>query len=76
MTLALGADTSINDVDEFPYAIYYQSESSKIRRPLIVRSQLCVPTPQFEPEPESHNWCKVNCLKYPPNCPKENCTCM
>lgn len=69
------ADTSINSIEEFPYAIYFK-DASEVRRPLVVRSQVCVPTPAFEKTPDSVNWCKVNCLKYPPNCPEANCSCI
>ena len=36
---------------------------------------MCEPTLAFEDEPDSEEWCKFNCMKYPPNCPESKCKC-
>ncbi|KAF9824132.1 hypothetical protein SFRURICE_002253 [Spodoptera frugiperda] len=43
--------------------------------PPIIRDQVCVPTRSFSRLPGMLSWCQTNCLRYPPNCPEELCTC-
>lgn len=40
-----------------------------------MRSQVCLPTKAYEEMPIMYDWCKENCLSYPPNCDPEFCTC-
>lgn len=61
--------------DEYPHAIYVKDPILG-RKALKVKSQVCLPTPAFQKKPHAEDWCKINCLKYPPNCPKSRCTCL
>ncbi|XP_011308725.1 uncharacterized protein [Fopius arisanus] len=59
-----------------PFVLYYQDyrlENQVV--PLIIRSQLCVPHNQYRFIPGMDNWCQTNCLRYPPHCPMDICTC-
>ncbi|XP_037775664.1 LOW QUALITY PROTEIN: uncharacterized protein LOC119572628, partial [Penaeus monodon] len=81
-----GYPSESNQVDN-PWALYFRGsfpgipQDSKDQRPgglkpLIIRSQVCLP---IEPLREVHSlqeWCKTNCLKYPPNCDPEICKCV
>lgn len=68
---------------DIPSAIYLRDKTSPTgRRPLINRYQVCVGTKQYENSTamDSYStamddWCQKNCLSYPPNCPKDMCTC-
>jgi len=61
---------------DIPSAIYVRDKTAPTgRRPLINRYQVCVPTRQYENETSMYDWCQKNCLSYPPNCPKDRCTC-
>ncbi|XP_076039285.1 uncharacterized protein LOC143024375 [Oratosquilla oratoria] len=45
-------------------------------KPLVVRSQLCIPMGQYKNVPFMKDWCRTNCLKYPPNCHPKVCKCV
>jgi len=42
----------------------------------VVRSQVCVPRKEYSHLAKMRHWCKVNCLKYEPNCDPAKCTCL
>ena len=66
-----------NEVDA-PSAIYVmkRTRNGQVRKfPFIVRHQVCVPTQAYKDQPDMGEWCQTNCLRYPPNCPPEKCTC-
>jgi len=44
--------------------------------PLVVRSQLCLPIGDYRNVTGMEDWCRENCLKYPPNCHPEACLCV
>lgn len=44
-------------------------------QPLVVREQVCIPSGMFKLLPAVGEWCQINCLRYPPNCPAEICQC-
>jgi len=44
--------------------------------PLVVRSQLCIPIGEYKNMTGMDDWCRQNCLKYPPNCHPEACRCV
>lgn len=59
-----------------PFLLYYREYSSpNYQFPLIIRSQVCVPTNLYKRLPGMDNWCQTNCLRYPPNCPERICHC-
>ncbi|XP_059483213.1 uncharacterized protein LOC132201236 [Neocloeon triangulifer] len=66
-----------------PFLLYYRDYSRKNTRthesyslePLIIRSQRCRATRRWSRNIGMDEWCKVNCLRYPPNCPPEVCEC-
>ncbi|EDV91863.1 GH24607 [Drosophila grimshawi] len=37
--------------------------------------QKCIGAPAFRALPGIDNWCEINCLRYPPNCPETACHC-
>lgn len=49
-----------------PYNVY----------PLVVRDQVCVAGGAYKMVPSLSEWCQTNCLRYPPNCPAETCSCL
>jgi hypothetical protein len=53
-------------------AVYRTSEE----RPLVVRSNVCVPNDGFESQKELVPWCQENCLSYPPRCNALLCKCL
>ena len=54
-----------------PRAIMRRDPSSKSGlSPLIVRSQVCVATEAWSIYQGMSDWCQLNCLRYPPNCPR------
>lgn len=61
-----------------PFLLYYKDLRAPAPYnvfPLVVRDQVCVPTPAFRSIPGMETWCQQNCLNYPPNCPEEACYC-
>ncbi|XP_043258560.1 uncharacterized protein LOC122400890 [Colletes gigas] len=59
-----------------PFLLYYKDYSSPNNIfPLVVRSQICMPTPLYRRIPGMGDWCQNNCLRYPPNCPSAICQC-
>lgn len=60
-----------------PRAIMIRDLNSKTgQKPLVVRSQVCISTPEYKKYHKMSNWCQENCLAYPPNCPSTICTCL
>jgi len=59
-----------------PRAIYIPDKSGRGRRPLVIRSQVCVATEAYKRFHRMSDWCQVNCLAYPQNCPESICTCL
>jgi len=47
-----------------------------IRTRPVVRSQVCIPTSQYQGVDGMQLWCTINCLKYEQNCPPEYCVCI
>ncbi|KAF2353622.1 Cellulose/chitin-binding protein N-terminal [Trinorchestia longiramus] len=45
-------------------------------KPLVVRSQRCIPVEPFNNVTRMDEWCMINCLKYPPNCHPSYCKCV
>ncbi|XP_042868838.1 uncharacterized protein LOC122251188 [Penaeus japonicus] len=76
-----------NQIDN-PWALYYRDEFPGIPKianattkngqliPLVVRSQRCVPVNEFSRVEGMEDWCRENCLKYPPNCHPQVCKCL
>lgn len=61
-----------------PYQLFYKDYSRPAPYnvfPLVVREQLCVPMSLYRLIPGVKQWCETNCLRYPPNCPREVCEC-
>jgi len=59
-----------------PRAIFIASESGRGRQPLVVRSQVCIATEAYARYHRMSDWCQVNCLNYPQNCPQSICVCL
>lgn len=51
------------------------ADDNGIMVPLVIRDQVCVPSPSFRNLPGMFSWCQTNCLRYPPNCPPALCSC-
>uniref|UniRef100_A0A2A4JIW2 Chitin-binding type-4 domain-containing protein n=1 Tax=Heliothis virescens TaxID=7102 RepID=A0A2A4JIW2_HELVI len=61
---------------DYPFLLYYRDYNMPRNvYPLVVRDQVCVPSKAFRKLPGMLSWCQTNCLRYPPNCPEELCTC-
>lgn len=61
-----------------PYQLFYKDHSRPAPYnvvPLVIRDQVCVPSGLYRIIPGMADWCQKNCLKYPPNCPLDICTC-
>lgn len=64
--------------DEYPYLLFYRDYAKPAPYnvfPLIVRDQVCLPNSLYKIIPGMDDWCQINCLKYPPNCPGQICNC-
>ncbi|XP_023322766.1 uncharacterized protein LOC111697106 [Eurytemora carolleeae] len=59
-----------------PRAIFVSDKSGRGRRPLVVRSQVCVSTDAYRMYHRMSDWCQLNCLAYPSNCPPAICKCL
>ncbi|KAJ8722408.1 hypothetical protein PYW07_003588 [Mythimna separata] len=61
---------------DYPFLLYYRDfNMPRNVYPLVVRDQVCVPTKAYRRLPGMLSWCQTNCLRYPPNCPEDLCTC-
>ncbi|XP_023723964.1 uncharacterized protein LOC111873457 [Cryptotermes secundus] len=59
-----------------PFLLYYRDfRSPSLVSPLIIRQQVCLPTPFYKRLPGVEEWCQTNCLRYPPNCSPLICQC-
>lgn len=59
-----------------PYQLYVRDlRAPNYVFPLVIRSQVCLPTPRYRRIPGITQWCETNCLRYPPNCPPSVCHC-
>ncbi|XP_057653302.1 uncharacterized protein LOC130892086 [Diorhabda carinulata] len=61
-----------------PYQLFYKDHRRPAPYnvvPLVVRDQVCLPHGLYRMIPGMADWCQKNCLKYPPNCPLNICTC-
>ncbi|XP_073982144.1 uncharacterized protein [Rhodnius prolixus] len=59
-----------------PFALYFRDALNPFKlSQLVVRSQVCLPTARYRFLPGMSDWCQTNCLRYPPNCPPDLCTC-
>ncbi|XP_065155631.1 uncharacterized protein [Atheta coriaria] len=61
-----------------PYILFYRDArrpSPYNVFPLIVREQVCVANAIYRMIPGIDDWCQINCMKYPPNCPAKVCAC-
>jgi len=43
--------------------------------PLVIRYQSCIPAGFYSTFPGMNGWCRSNCMRYPPNCPRSMCNC-
>jgi len=59
-----------------PRAIYIPDASGRGRQPLVIRSQVCVATQAYSRYHRMSDWCQMNCLSYPQNCPASICKCI
>jgi len=60
-----------------PNALYVPGDlTKKVSTPFVVRSQVCVPVAAQRNNTGMSEWCKENCLKYPPNCDPDRCECL
>ena len=60
-----------------PRAIMVADSNSKTgQSALVVRSQVCVATAAYNAFHGMSSWCQQNCLRYPPHCPTNICTCL
>lgn len=57
------------------YRSSFKMEPYKAVYPLLVKEQVCVPKTKYKLVPEMSEWCQMNCLRYPSNCPKNVCEC-
>jgi len=58
-------------------AVYFPDVTKNSgRSPFVVRSQVCVPVAAHRNDTGMGQWCKENCLKYPPNCDPQRCECL
>ncbi|XP_067013072.1 uncharacterized protein [Anabrus simplex] len=61
---------------ENPFLLYYRDlRAPGAVAPLIIRAQVCLPTPFYRSLPGMREWCQTNCLRYPPNCSPMLCYC-
>ncbi|XP_034935566.1 uncharacterized protein [Chelonus insularis] len=64
-----------------PFLLYYQdyrvsdNNNNDNVFPLVIRSQVCHSTNVYRFIPGMNQWCTTNCLRYPPNCPTNICSC-
>ncbi|XP_050499667.1 uncharacterized protein LOC126880056 [Diabrotica virgifera virgifera] len=61
-----------------PYQLFYKDYSKPAPYnvvPLVVREQVCVPNSLYRMISGMWEWCQENCLRYPPNCPQDICSC-
>nr|CAD7456808.1 unnamed protein product [Timema tahoe] len=58
-----------------PFMLFYRDFRSNLVAPLVIRSQVCLPTPFYKRLPGMDQWCQENCLRYPPNCNPMLCQC-
>ncbi|XP_055624381.1 uncharacterized protein LOC129767465 [Toxorhynchites rutilus septentrionalis] len=61
-----------------PFLLYYRDFRAQAPDnvfPLIIRDQVCLPTAAYRRFLGMDEWCKHNCLRYPPNCPESVCHC-
>ncbi|KAF4527854.1 hypothetical protein B566_EDAN016499 [Ephemera danica] len=59
-----------------PFLLYYRDYGRPNElNPLVIRSQRCLATPLYSRLIGIDNWCQLNCLRYPPNCPPTVCHC-
>ncbi|CAH1645838.1 unnamed protein product [Spodoptera littoralis] len=67
----------LTDIRKESYVISNDIDTDSVEEfvPPIIRDQVCVPTRSFSRLPGMLSWCQTNCLRYPPNCPEELCTC-
>ncbi|KAF9422239.1 hypothetical protein HW555_002048 [Spodoptera exigua] len=67
----------LTDIRKESYVISNDIDTDSVEEfvPPIIRDQVCVPTRTFSRLPGMLSWCQTNCLRYPPNCPEELCTC-
>lgn len=59
-----------------PFQIYYQDYRAPNELvPLVITSQVCLPSKFSRRLPGMKSWCQANCLRYPSNCPELFCEC-
>lgn len=61
-----------------PHQLFYKDYSKPAPYnvvPLVIREQVCIPNSLYKMVPGVRDWCQSNCLRYPPNCPEDICTC-
>ena len=62
---------------QIPNTIYLPDVTKNSGKwPFVVRSQVCIPVANHKNTTGMDQWCKKNCLKYPPNCHPERCECL
>ncbi|XP_026747702.1 uncharacterized protein LOC113508792 isoform X1 [Trichoplusia ni] len=67
----------LKDIRKESYVISNDIDTESVEEivPPIIRDQVCVPTKTYRRLPGMLSWCQTNCLRYPPNCPEDLCTC-
>ncbi|XP_047110088.1 uncharacterized protein LOC124784833 [Schistocerca piceifrons] len=71
-----GLPPSFVSSQDNPHLLYYRDfRTPGAVAPLVIRAQVCEPTPLYRSLPGMGEWCQTNCLRYPPNCPPELCHC-
>lgn len=65
---------------ENPFLLFVKDSSkaeinNNVYYPLVVREQVCIPNSLYRMIPGIKEWCQENCLRYPPNCPTQICSC-
>ncbi|XP_029663739.1 uncharacterized protein LOC115235834 [Formica exsecta] len=56
------------------YSLVSKFTSTPLARPL--RVQVCEPTVAYRYRQDMSNWCQVNCIRIPSNCPPGVCRCL
>ncbi|XP_036149327.1 uncharacterized protein LOC105837955 isoform X2 [Monomorium pharaonis] len=63
-----------NIIYELHYSVAPKYSTAPLARPL--RVQVCEPTAAYRYRQNMTNWCQVNCIRVPSNCPPGVCHCL
>ncbi|KAK7871591.1 hypothetical protein R5R35_001785 [Gryllus longicercus] len=76
VTTTAGLPPPFVSAQDNPFLLYYRDLRAPYQvTPLVVRAQVCLPTDAYRRLPGMRDWCRSNCLRYPPNCPPMLCQC-